>query len=72
MDNTLRQFLWTRKNDLIHAFCCIPKNDTSFEPSIFWPSDTERQMNESRFSDSKSLSFKTRVMPVTCFYFFFV
>ena len=36
-------------------------NDTSFEPSVFWPSDTESRIKELRFSDSISLSFKTRL-----------
>ena len=40
----------------------IPINDTSFELSVFWPSDTESWINELRFSDSISLSFKTRLM----------
>ena len=30
----------------------IPINDTSFELPVFWPSDTESQINELRFSDS--------------------
>ena len=36
----------------------IPVNDTTFKPSVFWPSDTESRINELRFSDSISLSFK--------------
>ena len=35
--------------------------------SVFWPSDTESRINELRFSDSISLSFKTRLTAVTCF-----
>ena len=46
----------------------IPINDTSFELSVFWLSDTESRINELRFSDSVSLSFKTRLTSVTCFY----
>ena len=42
-------------------------NDTTFELSVFWPCDTESQNNELRFSDSISISFKTRLMSVTCF-----
>ena len=42
-------------------------NDTSFELSVFWPSDTESQINELRFFDSISLSFKTRLKLVSCF-----
>ena len=52
----------------------IPINDTTFELSVFWPADTENRpddsenrINELRFSDSISLSFKTRLMLVTCF-----
>ena len=37
-----------------------------FELSVFWPSDREWRINELRFSDSISLSFKTRLMSVTC------
>ena len=43
----------------------IPINDTSFELSVLWPSDTENQIKELRFSDSISLSFKTRIRTVT-------
>ena len=46
----------------------IPINDTYFELSFFWPFDTERRINELRFSDSISLSFKTRLTSVTYFY----
>ena len=42
----------------------IPINDTVFELSVFWPSDTESCINELRFSDSISLSFKTRLTSV--------
>ena len=45
----------------------ISINDTYFELSVFWLSDTESQINKLRFSDSVSLSFKTRLTPVTCF-----
>ena len=41
--------------------------DTMFELSVFWPSDIESQINELRFSDFISLSFKTRLTSVTCF-----
>ena len=41
--------------------------DATFELSIFWPSDTESWINELRFSDSVSLSFKKRLTSVTCF-----
>ena len=33
-------------------FYYIPINDTSFELSVFWTSETESQINELRFSDS--------------------
>ena len=45
----------------------VPINDTTFELSVFWPSDAESQINELRFSDSISLSFKTRLTLVTFF-----
>ena len=48
-------------------FYYIPINDTTLELSVFWPSDTESWINELRFSESKSLSFKTRLSSVTCF-----
>ena len=47
--------------------CYIPINDRTFELSVFWQSDTESQINELRFSESISLSFKTRLTLVTCF-----
>ena len=47
--------------------CYIPINDTTLKLSVFWPSDTESRINELRFSDSVSLSFKTRLTSVTCF-----
>ena len=45
----------------------IPINDTSFELSVFWSSDTENRINELNFSDSISLSFKRRLTSVSCF-----
>ena len=45
----------------------IPITDTTLELSVFWPSDTESRINELRFSESISLSFKTRLTPATCF-----
>ena len=47
----------------------IPINDTTFKLSVFWPYDTESRINKLRFkfSDSVSLSFKTRLTLVTCF-----
>ena len=41
--------------------------DTTLELSVFWPSDKESRINELRFSESISLSFKTRLTSVTCF-----
>ena len=52
----------------IMSFYYIPINDTSFELSVVWPSDIEGRINELRFSDYVSLSFKTRLTSVTCFY----
>ena len=45
----------------------IPINDTSFELSVIWLSDTESRIKELRFLDYVSLSFKTRLTSVTCF-----
>ena len=45
----------------------IPITDMTSELSVFWPSDTESRINELRFSESISLSFKTRLTSVTCF-----
>ena len=45
----------------------LPINDATFQLFVFWPSDTEMRINEPRFSDSVSLSFKTRLTSVTCF-----
>ena len=51
--------------DVSHYY--IPITDTTLELSVFWPSDTERRINELRFSESISLSFKTRLTSFTCF-----
>ena len=45
-------------------FYYIPIHDTSFELSVFWLSDTESRINDLRFSDSISLSFKTKLTSV--------
>ena len=45
----------------------IPITDKTLELSVFWPSDIESRINELRFSESISLSFKTRLTSVTCF-----
>ena len=45
----------------------IPITETILELSVFWPSDTGIRINELRFSESISLSFKTRLTSVTCF-----
>ena len=50
-----------------NCFYYIPINDTTFKLSVFLPSDTESRINELRFSDSVSLSFKTRLKSVTFF-----
>ena len=39
-------------------------NDTSFELSVFWPSDTESRISQLRFSESVSISFITRLTNV--------
>ena len=51
----------------VPAFYYIPITDTTLELSVFWLSDTESRINELRFSESISLSFKTRLTSVTCF-----
>ena len=45
----------------------IPITDTTLELIFFWPSDTESRTNELRFSESISLSFKTRLMRLPAF-----
>ena len=55
------------KNIMLLSLYYIPINDTTLELSVFWPSDTESRINELRFSESISLSFKTRLTSVTCF-----
>ena len=53
--------------DKDNSFYYIPITDTTSELSVFWPSDTESRINKLRFSESISLSFKTRLTSVTCF-----
>ena len=53
---------------VVYQFYYIPINDTTLELSVFWPSDTESRINELRFSESISPSFKTRLTSVTYFY----
>ena len=36
----------------------IPITDMTLKLSVFWPSDTDSRINELRFSESISLSFK--------------
>ena len=48
------------------SFYYIPITDTTLEQSVFCPSDTESRINELRFSESISLSFKTKLTSVTC------
>ena len=50
---------------MILKFYFIPINDTSFKLSVFWLSDTENRINELRFSNFVSLSFKSRLTSVT-------
>ena len=45
----------------------IPIKDTYSELSVFWSSDTEIRINELRFSDSVSLSYKMRLTSVIHF-----
>ena len=51
------------------SYLLLPINDTSFELSVFWPSDTESWIldQQTEVSDFVSLSFKTRLTSVTCF-----
>ena len=54
----------------LHAYTgiyYIPITDMTLELPVFWPSDTESRINELRFSESISLSFKTRLTLITCF-----
>ena len=53
--------------DLVISIYYIYINDTSFELSVLWLSDTENRINKLRFSDSVSLSFKTRLTLVSSF-----
>ena len=46
----------------------IPINDTTLKLSVFWLSDTERRTKELGFSDSVSISFKTKLTWVTFFF----
>ena len=50
-----------------YIFYYILITDTTLELSVFWPPDIESRINELRFSESISLSFKTRLTSVTCF-----
>ena len=54
------------KSTFSNVIYYIPINDTTFELSVFWPSDTESWINEQGFSESVSLSFQTRLTSVTC------
>ena len=58
---------YLRLESQINLVYYIPITDTTLELSVFWPSDTESRINELRFSESISLSFKTRLTSVTCF-----
>ena len=49
-----------------YLFYYIPIKDTTLELTVFWPSATESWINELRFSESISLSFKMRLMSVIC------
>ena len=52
---------------MLHILYYIPINDTSFELSVFWLSDTESRINKLRFSDSVLIILYTRLTSVTCF-----
>ena len=54
------------EHDSDNPFYYMPIYDTTFELSVCWSSDTENRINELRFSDFISLSFKTRLTSVTC------
>ena len=58
--------MWNLLQTYIKSYY-IHINDTSFELPVFWQSDTESQINELRFSDSISLSFKTMLTLVIFF-----
>ena len=45
----------------------VDLNETSSELSVFWLSDTESRINQLMFSDSVSLSFKTKLTSVPVF-----
>ena len=62
--NTFPLVSWARCGA---CFYYIPITDTTLELFIFWPSDTDSQINELRLSESISLSFNTRLTSVTCF-----
>ena len=71
---TLKSHFWCARGKILPYFTQryngrhyhIPINDTSFELSVFWPSYTESRINPLRFSESISLSFKTRLTLGTC------
>ena len=66
----LKQHLFvvsTTNQRITYLYYYIRITDTTLELSVFWPSDTESRINELRFSESISLSFKTRLASVTCF-----
>ena len=57
--NTLRlNFCYYLRNGTGPLVYYIPITNTTLELSVFWPSDTESRINELRFSESISLSFK--------------
>ena len=59
--------LISKDTHLVFSIYYIPTSDTTVELSVFWLLDTESLINELRFSESISLSFKTRLTSVTCF-----
>ena len=44
-----RKNILTENINVVENIYYTPINDTSFELSVFWPSDTENRINELRF-----------------------
>ena len=49
------------KQEVFFRVYYIPINDMPFELSVFLPADPESRINKLKFSESISLSFKTRL-----------
>ena len=61
-NKSAEKMLIYKKDSLIYY---IPITDMTLELSVFWPSDTESRITELRFSESISLSFKSRLTSVS-------